>query len=258
MPKSLDQEDMMTLSVEENDTNDEWESNNIRVTRDLLKFDDQYVIYSFPRYLADYLVNSLNGESTGLLGHIWNGKFVISDKIDNGQVPQEYPLDKPIPMKGPTLVAKLGITNSIDDDYQHIESFEIIGSVSSRVTVKSNPLDDMYLGLKQSKYKRDIPDDDQFIYTYPYAPKRKFPITENRRRIPSRRERDNENNVKEMILKCFSERRYYTMNELVEITDQPYQYLKSILSDLCIYHTGECNRNKYELRPEYSQYSIKE
>ncbi|KAL7677334.1 hypothetical protein ACOME3_003570 [Neoechinorhynchus agilis] len=240
------------------DLHNEWESSTVEVQKNALKFNEEYVIYSFPRYLADILDKSLNGQTGGIVGYMHDNKFVLSDTSYAEDVPQEYELGEPVSITRQTFLAEIKTVTDDDNGDEKIKSFGILGNIQKRIHVKTDPEDELYLGFKESTYAakkpRIIQEDTKKAYEPIVVKRPTLPKVENRRKWSERRERGEEEDVKEMLLECFAEQRYYTLNELVDLTDQPHQFLKSVLSDLCIYHTGEVNRNKYELKPEYSQH----
>jgi transcription initiation factor TFIIF subunit beta len=66
-----------------------------------------------------------------------------------------------------------------------------------------------------------------------------------------KRVRKPEEEVREMLFNIFSKNPRYQIKGLVELTDQPENYLKEILNQICIKHTkGEFN-GYYELKPFY-------
>lgn len=58
----------------------------------------------------------------------------------------------------------------------------------------------------------------------------------------------------EKLFSAFEKHQYYTLKDLVHITQQPVIYLKSILKDVCIYNKKNPHKNTYELKPEYRHY----
>lgn len=69
-----------------------------------------------------------------------------------------------------------------------------------------------------------------------------------------RRERTDKQTVIETVLAAFQDRPNYNIRELTTLTDQPVQYLKEILSEICIYNTRNPNKFTFELKPEYRHY----
>ncbi|CAI9763757.1 unnamed protein product [Fraxinus pennsylvanica] len=45
----------------------------------------------------------------------------------------------------------------------------------------------------------------------------------------------------------------WTLKQLVQQTDQPAQFLKEILNELCVYNKRGTNQGMYELKPEYKK-----
>jgi transcription initiation factor TFIIF subunit beta len=72
---------------------------------------------------------------------------------------------------------------------------------------------------------------------------------EDRKRV--RRERDE---VLHDIFNAFEKHQYYSLKDLVGITQQPVVHLKAILNDVCTYNLKNPHKNTYELKPEYRHY----
>ncbi|KAK2366410.1 Transcription initiation factor IIF, beta subunit [Trifolium repens] len=55
----------------------------------------------------------------------------------------------------------------------------------------------------------------------------------------------------EIIFKLFERQPNWSLRNLIQETDQPEQFLKDILKDLCVYNNKGTNQGTYELKPEY-------
>jgi len=77
---------------------------------------------------------------------------------------------------------------------------------------------------------------------------------EKRRKEDKKRIRAEKEEVMEKLFSAFEKHQYYTLKDLVHITQQPVIYLKSILKDVCIYNKKNPHKNTYELKPEYRHY----
>lgn len=73
-----------------------------------------------------------------------------------------------------------------------------------------------------------------------------------------KRVRDDPEVVREKLYKAFEKHQYYTLKDLVGITEQPVVHLKAILRDVCNYNVKNPHKNTYELKPEYRHYKTEE
>ncbi|KAF8396622.1 hypothetical protein HHK36_018246 [Tetracentron sinense] len=65
-----------------------------------------------------------------------------------------------------------------------------------------------------------------------------------------------ERGVMEAIMfKLFERKPNWTLRHLILETDQPEQFLKDILKDLCVYNNKGTNQGTYQLKPEYKRSS---
>ncbi|XP_013451634.3 general transcription factor IIF subunit 2 [Medicago truncatula] len=67
----------------------------------------------------------------------------------------------------------------------------------------------------------------------------------------TKRTRGNRGEVEESLFKKFEKQSNWSLRNLVQETDQPEQFLKDILKDLCVYNNKGTNQGTYELKPEY-------
>ncbi|KAF7727333.1 hypothetical protein EC973_007642 [Apophysomyces ossiformis] len=61
------------------------------------------------------------------------------------------------------------------------------------------------------------------------------------------------NELMDLLFAAFERYPYWTFRGIVEHTKQPAQYLKEILSDICIHNKRGPYAGNYQLRPEYKQ-----
>jgi len=72
-------------------------------------------------------------------------------------------------------------------------------------------------------------------------------------RKPRADERLEKDVLTERIFRAFETSNYLTIKSLQETTNQPVQWLKEVLADICIYNKRGPNKTKYELKPEYKK-----
>ena len=74
----------------------------------------------------------------------------------------------------------------------------------------------------------------------------------NRRVAPElRRERLPQDQVLDMLFRAFERQTHCSLQQLVDATHQPVQYLKETLAEIAIYNMRGPYKNLYELKPEY-------
>ncbi|KAK9741550.1 hypothetical protein RND81_03G112800 [Saponaria officinalis] len=69
----------------------------------------------------------------------------------------------------------------------------------------------------------------------------------------TKRTRRDRGEMEEITFKLFEQQPNWTLKELINKTDQPEQFMKDILKDLCIYNNKGANQGSYELKPEYKK-----
>ncbi|KAF5467149.1 general transcription factor IIF subunit 2 [Juglans microcarpa x Juglans regia] len=66
-----------------------------------------------------------------------------------------------------------------------------------------------------------------------------------------KRTRRDRGEMEEIMFKLFERQPNWTLRQLIQETDQPEQFMKDILKDLCVYNNKGANQGSYELKPEY-------
>lgn len=77
---------------------------------------------------------------------------------------------------------------------------------------------------------------------------------EKKRKEDRKRVRGEREEVLDQIFQAFEKHQYYSLKDLVGITQQPVVHLKAILTDVCTYNLKNPHKNTYELKPEYRHY----
>ncbi|EXB80108.1 General transcription factor IIF subunit 2 [Morus notabilis] len=67
----------------------------------------------------------------------------------------------------------------------------------------------------------------------------------------TRRIRRDRREMEEIMFKLFERQPNRSLRQLIHETDQPEQFLKELLKDLCVYNNKGANQGTYELKPEY-------
>ncbi|KAJ0538296.1 putative DNA helicase [Helianthus annuus] len=85
------------------------------------------------------------------------------------------------------------------------------------------------------------------------------PLSQNeKRKTPvkgsdTKRTRRDRGEMEDIMFKLFERQSNWTLKHLISETDQPEQFLKDLLKDLCIYNNKGSNQGTYELKPEYKR-----
>ncbi|KAK9066649.1 hypothetical protein SSX86_013972 [Deinandra increscens subsp. villosa] len=68
-----------------------------------------------------------------------------------------------------------------------------------------------------------------------------------------KRTRRDRGELEDIMFKLFERQPNWALKQLVIETDQPAQFLKEILNELCVYNKRGTNQGTYELKPEYKK-----
>ncbi|XP_074263624.1 uncharacterized protein LOC141586330 [Silene latifolia] len=71
--------------------------------------------------------------------------------------------------------------------------------------------------------------------------------------VEMKRTRRDRGELEDIMFKLFEKKPNWALKQLVQETDQPAQFLKEILNELCIYNKRGTNQGTYELKPEYKK-----
>lgn len=81
------------------------------------------------------------------------------------------------------------------------------------------------------------------------ADKKKLPIKAS----DMKRTRRDRREMEGIMFKLFEKQPNWTLKQLIQETDQPEQFVKDMLKDLCVYNNKGSNQGSYELKPEYKK-----
>ncbi|KAL9245578.1 hypothetical protein vseg_019214 [Gypsophila vaccaria] len=71
--------------------------------------------------------------------------------------------------------------------------------------------------------------------------------------VEMKRTRRNRGELEDIMFKLFERKPNWALKQLVQETEQPAQFLKEIMNELCIYNKRGANQGTYELKPEYKK-----
>ncbi|GMP22718.1 hypothetical protein CsSME_00000614 [Camellia sinensis var. sinensis] len=80
----------------------------------------------------------------------------------------------------------------------------------------------------------------------------------DKKKVPAKssdmkRTRRDRGEMEQIMFKLFERQPNWTLKQLLHETDQPEQFLKDLLKDLCVYNNKGTNQGSYELKPEYKK-----
>ncbi|GAV73492.1 TFIIF_beta domain-containing protein [Cephalotus follicularis] len=82
-----------------------------------------------------------------------------------------------------------------------------------------------------------------------FGDKKKLPVKGS----DMKRTRRDRGEMEEIMFKLFERQPNWTLRQLIQETDQPEQFLKDMLKDLCVYNNKGTNQGSYELKIEYKR-----
>ncbi|XP_043701919.1 general transcription factor IIF subunit 2-like isoform X2 [Telopea speciosissima] len=68
-----------------------------------------------------------------------------------------------------------------------------------------------------------------------------------------KRTRRDRGEMEDIMFKLFERQPNWTLRQLIQETDQPEQFVKDLLKELCVYNNKGTNQGSYELKPEYKR-----
>ncbi|KAM3351720.1 hypothetical protein ACQJBY_023576 [Aegilops geniculata] len=68
-----------------------------------------------------------------------------------------------------------------------------------------------------------------------------------------KRTRRDRGDIENILFKLFERQPNWSLRHLMQETDQPEQFLKEIMNDLCVYNKRGPNQGTHELKPEYKK-----
>ncbi|CAH8363990.1 unnamed protein product [Eruca vesicaria subsp. sativa] len=101
-------------------------------------------------------------------------------------------------------------------------------------------------------------DNDRGVHMRPMPLMNSFISKEKRKAVPVKqtdvkRTRRDRGELEGIMFNLFEGQPNWTLKQLVQRTDQPAQFLKEILNELCVYNKRGSNQGTYELKPEYKK-----
>ncbi|XP_010493387.1 PREDICTED: transcription initiation factor IIF subunit beta-like isoform X1 [Camelina sativa] len=98
-------------------------------------------------------------------------------------------------------------------------------------------------------HMRPMPGMFNFVSSYSKEKKRPAQV----KQTEVKRTRRDRGELEAIMFKLFEGQPNWTLKQLIQETDQPAQFLKEILNELCVYNKRGSNQGTYELKPEYKK-----
>ncbi|XVF36025.1 hypothetical protein REPUB_Repub19eG0022700 [Reevesia pubescens] len=98
-------------------------------------------------------------------------------------------------------------------------------------------------------HMRPMPGTVGLISSNPKDKKKTTPV----KQTEMKRTRRDRGELEDIMFKLFERQPNWALKQLVQETDQPAQFLKEILNELCVYNKRGANQGTYELKPEYKK-----
>ncbi|KAF8021892.1 hypothetical protein BT93_G2127 [Corymbia citriodora subsp. variegata] len=198
---------------------------------------------SFPVAKVIFSVDLLHGGED-------NSEFLMElASTESGNIPRRYSMEMskdfiPMSVFSESSQGKISVEGKILHKFDmrpHGENIESYGKLCRERTTKS---------MNKARQIQVIDHDTgSLMRTMPLMEKKKLPtkVSETKR---TRRDRGE---MEEIMFKLFERQPNWTLRQLIQETDQPEQFLKDILKDLCVYNNKGPNQGTYELKPEYKK-----
>ncbi|XP_057445783.1 uncharacterized protein LOC130737927 [Lotus japonicus] len=175
---------------------------------------------------------------------------------ESGNIPKCYAMDMskdfiPMSVFSDTQQGKISVEGKILNKFDmrpHNQSLELYGKLcrerTNKYMVKNRQI--QVIDNDTGAHMRPMPGMISFSVSGPSDKKKTQAKTTEMKR--TRRDRGE---MEEIVFKLFERQPNWSLRNLIQETDQPEQFLKDILKDLCVYNNKGTNQGTYELKPEY-------
>ncbi|XP_008233347.1 PREDICTED: general transcription factor IIF subunit 2 [Prunus mume] len=174
---------------------------------------------------------------------------------ESGNMPKCYSLDMskdfiPMSVFSELSQGKLSVEGKILNKFDmkpHNENLENYGKLCRERTkkyMKNRKI--QVIDNDNGAHMRPMPGMIGFVAPGP-SEKKKMPTKGS----DMKRTRRDRGEMEAIMFKLFERQPNWTLRQLIQETDQPEQFLKDILKELCVYNNKGANQGTYELKPEY-------
>ncbi|KAI8914649.1 transcription initiation factor IIF, beta subunit [Gorgonomyces haynaldii] len=235
---------------------DEYEDSDDETMLDLNRKDTKVWLVKIPEFVAKEWKRQPKGTPLGKL-RIKSGQAEPKITV---HLPQEREWAQSIPKNYNLTFTSLSPQNEfIFTENSSGKAVDIAGKVEHEATVGPIMDDDYHRVMKNrskeamevTRVAKELDNKDERRARIDFT---KAAVKDNfmkKKVTGERRERLPEANVLDMLFPAFQQRDRYNIKALTEITQQPQQWLKEILSKICILHKRGPYTGLYELKPEY-------
>ncbi|CAL1384091.1 unnamed protein product [Linum trigynum] len=184
---------------------------------------------------------------------------------ENENIPKSYSLNMTkdfVPMcifSEPNTGGKVAVEGKVDHKFDlkpHNENIEEYGRLCRERTNKSmirtrqiQVIDD-----NRGMHMRPMPGMVGLMSSNSKEKKKPQPV----KQTEVKRTRRDRGELEDIMFKLFEKQPNWALKQLVQETDQPAQFLKEILNELCVYNKRGSNQGTYELKPEYKKTAVPE
>ncbi|KFK34480.1 hypothetical protein AALP_AA5G150900 [Arabis alpina] len=184
-------------------------------------------------------------------------KFVMElARSESGNMPKRFTLDMsqdfvPMAVFAEASEGKMSAEGKIKNKFDmrpHSENIESYGKLCRERTSKYMCRNRQIQVIDNANGMHMRPMPGMIIPTA--APEKKKVATKTSDMKRTRRDR---REMEEVMFNLFERQSNWTLRQLIQETDQPEQFLKDLLRDLCIYNNKGSSQGTYELKPEYKK-----
>ncbi|KAK9129751.1 hypothetical protein Sjap_010238 [Stephania japonica] len=178
---------------------------------------------------------------------------------DSGNTPKNYSLNMfkdfvPLCIFSETNQGKVTMEGKVEHKFDmkpHNENIEEYGRLCRERTNKSMIKNRQIQVIDNDRgaYMRPMPGTVGLISSSSKDKKKATPV----KGPDMKRTRRDRGELEDIMFKLFERQPNWALKQLVQETDQPAQFLKEILNELCVYNKRGTNQGTYELKPEYKK-----
>ncbi|XP_062165398.1 transcription initiation factor IIF subunit beta [Alnus glutinosa] len=178
---------------------------------------------------------------------------------DAGKIPKSYSLNMfkdfvPMCVLSEANQGKVAIEGKVEHKFDmkpHGENLEEYGRLCRERTNKSMIKNRQIQVIDNDRgvHMRPMPGMIGLISSTSKDKKKTAPVKQS----DMKRTRRDRGELEDIMFKLFERQPNWALKQLVQETDQPAQFLKEILNELCVYNKRGTNQGTYELKPEYKK-----
>ncbi|KAK2660624.1 hypothetical protein Ddye_007157 [Dipteronia dyeriana] len=174
-------------------------------------------------------------------------------------IPKSYSLNMfkdfvPMSVMSETSIGKVAVEGKVEHKFDmkpHNENIEEYGRLCRERTTKSMVKNRQIQVIDNDHgvHMRPMPGMVGLISSNSKDKKKAAPVKQS----DVKRTRRDRGELEDIMFKLFERQPNWALKQLVQETDQPAQFLKEILNELCVYNKRGTHQGTYELKPEYKK-----